>query len=960
MASSTVQNVNTSQIGSVHVRCKRCLLIFRTKEEAQTNHTYFQAHLFEPDAGFHQAQSTIIPARETPPASIQINDVTTRAEGVSNPEPTAPATSAVPPTLVKTVVCSICDLEVESKRALRLHFRNSHWKPPVSQNPDPTPTDTTSSHQSYCSGCNVEVGINDIREHEQSVNHFWNCRRKGIFCDACKQPFFTRAEFSIHLQKDLPHLISRVSGPDSTVPTTLTNITEPSSTHCFACRTEVHLNMLEEHTTQPSHVLQCKTHGLYCDLCECSFFTTGERFRHERDHEDGIIQRAPASPVITSTVRSEPSELAAGPVPTYRAPIMKYKCDVYDLRFRKKKEKRKHVEESDFHRRHFGCDQCNKAFPNQECLESHNQAKHARLPPWPHPPSQNASEGVGPAPMSISYISIRCEPCGLYFDSFLEREIHETSEFHRRILSSQEYSKGFSNHAERLTHFEVQYGSPCKNHTICSKSAILIHHVYCSKCKMFFHGRHFNSTCVQTFDRQTPPIPSLPRGYSLVGAKADQFVRPGYMALGNKVGLPAYCEVCKISIFPSLIDEHANLPIHVRRCKAAGLFCGECHRAFFSITDMKSHIAGCIQGKKEQVHQQDPLLDCKEYDDKADQNIRQQGHDENHTTTNQDESPGLSFRKPQQPIFFGALPYVFRPGSRSYKNDSLEFRCCDCDIQLSTANKLKRHLKICTSVPRGTFSCEPCDVKYHQRSQLIHHLLSSDHKPVKCLGSSACPRRFKNFAGMIMHLESGVCVSKINRQAIDGLIRLHDTKNAVTIKDAPYYPNTLSGTDKTKFLTPHMATVEEIDGKNDDEGSDRIIYTPTDSSPNPTGVLTPSTTTDSPGTATDLIFQLANPCTCIVCLKVFSSTTGLTQHVASPVHAPPIYHCPNDFFLEIGIKPDSRGGHIEREFKTLSALVQHVELGVCKGGGEGWKKAMTFLEGKLAGLGFGGVKLLGG
>ncbi|KAF8248405.1 hypothetical protein K440DRAFT_660917 [Wilcoxina mikolae CBS 423.85] len=824
---SPVQNANTSQIGGV--RCKRCLLIFRTKEEAQTNHKYFQAHLFEPGTGFHRARSTIIPVRETPPASIQIGDVTARAERISDPEPAAPATSAVPPTLVKNFVCSICDLEVESKRALRLHFRNSHWKPPPSQKPDPTPTDTTSLHQLYCSGCNVEIEINDIREHEQSVSHFWNCRRKGIFCDACKQPFFTRAEFSIHLQKDLPHLISRVSGPDSTVPTALANITEPSSTHCFACRTEVQLNMLEEHTAQPSHVLRCKTQGLYCDLCECSFFTTGERFRHERDHEDGTIQHATTSPVITSTVRSEPSESVAGPVPTYRAPIMKYRCDVCDLRFRKKKEKRKHVEESDFHRRHFGCNQCNKAFLNQECLANHNQSKHARMPPWPHPPSQNISEGVGPAPISTSYLYIRCEPCGLYFDSFLERQIHETSDFHRRNLSSTDYSKGFSNHAEQLTHFEVQHGSPCKNHAICSKSAIPIHHVYCSKCKMFFHGGHFNSTCGQTFDRQTPPVPALPRGYSLVGAQAGPFVRPGNMTPGIKIGLAAYCEACKVSIFPSLIEEHAISPTHVRRCKEAGLFCGECHRALFSNTDMQSHIAGCIQGKKEQVHQQDPPLDCEEYDDTADvQNIPQQGQEENHTTTNQNESPGLSFHEPQQPTFFGALPFVFRPGSRSYKNDSLEFRCCDCDIQFSTAKKLNRHLKICKSVPRGTFSCEPCDVKYHERSQLIHHLLSSDHKPVKCLGSSTCPRRFKNFAGMIMHLESGACVSKLNRQAIDGLIRLHDTTNLVTIKDAPHPPNTLSGIDETKFLTPHMAIVEKIDGNSNDEGGGRIIYTPTD------------------------------------------------------------------------------------------------------------------------------------
>jgi hypothetical protein len=117
-------------------------------------------------------------------------------------------------------------------------------------------------------------------------------------------------------------------------------------------------------------------------------------------------------------------------------------------------------------------------------------------------------------------------------------------------------------------------------------------------------------------------------------------------------------------------------------------------------------------------------------------------------------------------------------------------------------------------------------------------------------------------------------------------------------------------------------------------------------------------TTEGLDIDTDLVFQLANPCTCAICLKVFSSTTGLTQHVASPVHATPMYR-PRDFFLEIEIKLDPNERHQEREFETLSALVQQVDLGTCKGGNKGWKKAVTFLEEELANLGFGGLRLLG-
>jgi hypothetical protein len=172
-----------------------------------------------------------------------------------------------------------------------------------------------------------------------------------------------------------------------------------------------------------------------------------------------------------------------------------------------------------------------------------------------------------------------------------------------------------------------------------------------------------------------------------------------------EIGLGTYCEACRITVFPSMIEEHANSPFHVRQCKAASLYCGACHRSLFSNTDIQSHFAGCIQGKKEQIHQQEPPLDCEVCDDKVDiQNIPQQERDEGHITVRQDEGFNFSSRE-------WWLPFFSDWDSESHKNGCLEFRCRDCDIQFPTAKGLNKNLKICQLVPEGTYSCEPCDEK---------------------------------------------------------------------------------------------------------------------------------------------------------------------------------------------------------------------------------------------------------
>ena len=56
------------------------------------------------------------------------------------------------------------------------------------------------------------------------------------------------------------------------------------------------------------------------------------------------------------------------------------------------------------------------------------------------------------------------------------------------------------------------------------------------------------------------------------------------------------------------------------------------------------------------------------------------------------------------------------------------------------------------------------------------------------------------------------------------------------------------------------------------------------------------------------------------------------------------------------MKMDRHG--VERTFKTLSGLAQHIHVRACTADKDAWVKMLQFLEEKLSGLGYDGVRLL--
>jgi hypothetical protein len=66
------------------------------------------------------------------------------------------------------------------------------------------------------------------------------------------------------------------------------------------------------------------------------------------------------------------------------------------------------------------------------------------------------------------------------------------------------------------------------------------------------------------------------------------------------------------------------------------------------------------------------------------------------------------------------------------------------------------------------------------------------------------------------------------------------------------------------------------------------------------------------------------------------------MHIASPVHAAPIYHCPVDLLGELGL--EGKDKNKKRVFRTLSGLAQHIETGACSSKRQVWEKAIEFLQ----------------
>ncbi|KAG7452070.1 uncharacterized protein BT62DRAFT_926274 [Guyanagaster necrorhizus] len=195
--------------------------------------------------------------------------------------------------------------------------------------------------------------------------------------------------------------------------------------------------------------------------------------------------------------------------------------------------------------------------------------------------------------------------------------------------------------------------------------------------------------------------------------------------------------------------------------------------------------------------------------------------------------------------------------------DDDHYYCGKCNKVFKNDNGLHEHRR---QSPNHHY-CTSCRRDFQSQSNLNSHLRSSIHVPkaFKCPGAR-CGEAFISRSALVLHLESGGCVSGANRAAVNHYVRQYDRQNIIT--------------DPSRMLTGPGGAPR-----------DDVIYSANDNAWN--------------GYAYE----------CYLCHQTAQTLYSLNQHLASPKHLAKMYFCP----LE----------SCRIKFTTLSALLQHIESEKC-------------------------------
>ncbi|KLU83306.1 hypothetical protein MAPG_02370 [Magnaporthiopsis poae ATCC 64411] len=289
---------------------------------------------------------------------------------------------------------------------------------------------------------------------------------------------------------------------------------------------------------------------------------------------------------------------------------------------------------------------------------------------------------------------------------------------------------------------------------------------------------------------------------------------------------------------------------------------------------------------------------------------------------------------------------------------SSEFRCCDCNRNFISSEALSDHLrdKVHHGLPKrlrerqsGPCDCPKCHRKFRSATALQQHLNSLVHRPLSdlaCIAHPSCKSRFRSPSALLHHLESGACRSGMNRQKINTLVLAKDTERIITTSPQHTAPPELD--------TAQRPRVD--DGDTTVASSDVFILTPSSTVTSPHS-STPGCATPKSGSSFGSVAVSSRSRRCPLCpphRRGFATERGLRDHLASPVHDPPIVHCP----LPLLTTKATSGPLAQTQkwpvktFTTVSGLAQHLESSACIGGLKSFWRATEYLETVMVRWGF--------
>ena len=285
-------------------------------------------------------------------------------------------------------------------------------------------------------------------------------------------------------------------------------------------------------------------------------------------------------------------------------------------------------------------------------------------------------------------------------------------------------------------------------------------------------------------------------------------------------------------------------------------------------------------------------------------------------------------------------------GYRAHLQSSLhstDFRCCDCDRSFRTSNSLDQHLRDFVHSrrrarqPISGIKCPNCSRIFRDALALKNHLSSSVHRSmghITCI-ARPCEKKFSSPSALILHLESGACVSGMNRTKLNKMVIACDTENLITKTQS-------SISDWLQSVNSRLVTQGDDMRKSDrwTQVPPGVLISPQSHS---SGIWTPASSRRSSGEWAELVSRTSSS-QCPFCFpnkRYFPTMAALKDHINSPAHCEPFIFCP-EASVELW-KPKKRESCL-RQFKTVSGLAQHLESAACqKGNSALWKTVKHML-----------------